>query len=420
MAAPTRILSLDPPLSDEPLLKGHKATLEAFGKKVEDKQKSMRSVEVLLAARQATWNGLSELTEEVAANNKAVVVLTEGLAESTVRAALGIFEGASLARPRLPIRVISSSLGTEALGRLCEELVSEPVTLCVMFHENPSPRLLWCYRLLYSYLAQDRQPEELRRRVILAAGEATSTWGDWARRSGFRTLAFPDRCAGRYLFFSEPIAFILQLAGVPAWQCVEGGRSFVRGFDKAAGLADPILAYSALREVQLSECCRETLMVPDETFRDFARWWRLLGEDSRQEFAEDRGESGILLGAVMLERAPEKGRQWVTEVRVEGDRELQVEALHESALDPWPEASKRHWAPLEPHYEDALDHQRADEAHAKPSVRLRVRRCDAMSVGALFAFFEAAISASHRLADLDDGWDLLQARPLRDVVESAV
>ena len=420
MATPPRILSLDPQLSDEPLLKGHKAALEAFGKKVDEKQKNLRSVEVLFSARKTSWESIAELTEEIMANNKGLVVLTEGLAENVLRAPLSLFDGGVLGRPSFSIRVASSSLGTEALGRLCEELVTQPVTLCVVFYDDPSPRLLWCYRLLYSCLAQRRQPEELRRRVILAAGESSTNWGDWARKSGFRTLAFPERCAGRYLFFSEPVGFILQLAGVPAWQCVEGGRSFLRSFDKVGGLADPILAYSALREVQLSERCRETLMVPDETFRDFARWWRLLGEDSRQEFAEDQGESQILLGAVMLERAPEKGRQWVTEVRVEGDRQLQVEALDESTLDPWPEASKRHWAPLEPHYDLALDHQRSDKAHAQPCVRLRVRRCDALSVGALFAFFEGVVSVSHKLADLDDSWELLRARGLQNFVETPV
>jgi hypothetical protein len=413
LAATPRILHLDPNLTSEPLLQGHKAALEPFGKKLEEKQRQLRALEVLSAARQPTWETISELTEEIKANNTAVVVLTEGLAENVVRAALSLFKGASLERPRLALRVVSSSLGTEALGRLCEELVSQPVTLCVMFHADPSPRLLWCYRLLYSCLARGRQPEELRRRVILAAGESTSNWGGWARTSGFRTLCFPERCAGRYLFFSEPVAFVLMLAGVAAWQCVEGGRSFVRIYDKQAGLNDQVLAYAALREVQLSERSRETLLVPDETFRDFARWWRLLGEDSRQEFAEDQGENQVLLGAVMLERAPEKGRQWVTEVRVEGDRELQVEALDANTLDPWPGASKRFWAPLEPHYEAALDYQRSDDAHAHPCVRLRLRRCDALSVGALFAFFESAVSASHRLADLDDEWDLLRARELK-------
>lgn len=420
MTAPPRILHLDPPLADEPLLKGHASALEPFGKKLEDKQKSLRAIETLFAAKPSLWESVKELTEEIAANNKAVIVLTEGLPESVLRAAMSLFEGATLERPSLSLRVVSSSLGTEALGRLSEELVSQPVTLCVMFHDEPSPRLLWCYRLLYSCLARGRSSEELQRRVVLAAGEANSNWGDWARRSGFRTLTFPDRCSGRYLFFSEPIAFVLELLGVPAWQCVEGGRSLIRSFDKTGGLSDPILAYSALREVQLTERCRETLMVPDETFRDFARWWRLLSEDSRQEFAEGHGENQLLLGAVMLERAPEKGRQWVTEVKVEGDRQLQVEALEESTLDPWPEASKRHWAPLEPHYEIALDRQRCDDSHLKPSVRLRLRRCDALSVGALFAFFETTVSACHRLADLDDSWDLLQARALQSFAETSV
>lgn len=393
--------------------------MDPFGKKLEDKQRQLRSLEVLFAARVSGWDAVGELTGEILANNQAVVVLTEGLAESTLRAALSLFEGASLDRSELSLRIVSSSLGTEALARLSQQLVSSPVALCVVFHDKPSPRLLWCYRLLYSCLARGRSAEELQRRVIIAAGESSSEWGAWARKSGFRTLFFPERCAGRYLFFSEPIALILSLAGVAAWQCVEGGRSFLRSFDKQGGLADAVLAYAALREVQLSEPCREAMMVPDETFRDFARWWRLLSEDSRQEFSEGRGENSILLGAALLERAPEQGHQWVTEVKVEGDRQLQVEALDDSTLLPWPDASRRPWSPLEPHYEAALDQQRAGDGHASPSVRLRLRRCDALSVGALFAFFETAVSASHRLADLDESWDLLQARGLQDFAETS-
>jgi hypothetical protein len=43
-----------------------------------------------------------------------------------------------------------------------------------------------------------------------------------------------------------------------------------------------------------------------------------------------------------------------------------------------------------------------------------------MSLGALFAFFEGTVSACHRLADLDDNFDLLQARRLEDLVETPV
>lgn len=416
----TPLLQLHPALTEEPSLSGHRGVLESLGRKLEEKQRSLASLDVLWSARAAQWEALAELKEEIWANNRSVVVLTEGLTESVLRAALALFEGARLEPPEITVRVISSSLGTEALGRLADEMVGRSMSLYVMFFEQPSPRLLWTYRLLYSRLAQGRPTEELKRRVVLAAGTESSDWGEWARRSGFRALHFPARCAGRFLFFSEPIALALGLCGVPAWQCVEGGRSLVRAFDKQAGLSDPLMAYAALREVQLGERCREALMVPDETFAEFARWWRLMGEESRWEFSEGLGESLIHFGAVLQQRTPSQRRQWVTEVRVEGDRALQVEALPEMALDPWEGASKRHWAPLEPHYDRAIDFERTQESYASPSVRLRLRRCDALSVGALFAFFEGAMCVSHRLADLDDVWRLLQPRTLREDPEISV
>lgn len=398
------------------MLKTHKATLESFGKKLEDKQKAWPSLDVLMAAKPPTWDTLRELSEELVANNQLVIVLSEGLLEVTLRAAHSILEPLAPHHPGFSLCFVSSSLSADILTTLCRKIRGKRVSLLLAFHGEPSSRLLWCFEQLYSQLALGRRMEEVQRRVVVAARKG---WLEWAKNNKFRCLSLPERSSGRYLFFSEPVALTLMLAGVPAWQCVEGGRSLVRTFDKKAGLADSLLAYSALREVQLGESARESLLLPDETFLDFARWWRLLSEDSRQEFTEEQGESRLEVGAVLQERFPEKGRQWATEIIIDGERELEREKVSKETALSWPDAT-RSWGEGEPRYLTTLESQRADETHAQPCVRLTLRRLDPMSIGALFAFFEGVVSASHKLADLDDDWDLLQARAATTPIESQV
>ena len=413
MSAPTGILQIVPELAGQTLLKGHKSALEAFGKKLEDKQKAWRALDVLMAPKPPRWDALRELAEEIVANNRQVIFLSEGLLDATARAAHSLLGSNSGSRTQPKLHLVSSNLSADKLASLGRELSGRRASLILAFEGEPSARLLWCFERLYAQLSEGRQIAEVQRRVIISAG---GSWPEWAKKNRFRCLGLNERSVGRYLFFSEPIALLLLLSGVPAWQCVEGGRSLVRGFDKKAGLSDSLLAYSALREIQLGEKARESLHLPDESFLDFARWWRLLTEDSRQEFSEDQGESRFEVGSVMSERFPEKGRQWVTEIRVEGERSA---ALTKGASLGWPK-ELRSWGAAEPEYQNALESQRADDSHAQPHIRLSLRRLDPMSVGALFAFFEGVVSASHKLADLDDDWDLLQPRSVSTPIESQV
>ncbi len=402
------ILHLSPDLSGLDLIKGHKVALEGFGKKLEEKAKNWRSIEVLMGAKLPAWNALDELADEMKANNDVIIVLTEGLVESVLRATLTLFSPSKT--ETLNLRVVSSSISNENLWSLLSKLQKQRVSILLAFHGDPSDRILWCFEQLFHKLSQGRRKEELQRRVVVAGGKR---WLDWAKKLGLRYLNFPERSAGRYLFFSEPVALTLLLAGVPAWQCVEGGRSFVRSFDKKIGSADLILAYSALREVQLTERCRESLLVPDDSFIDFASWWRLISEDSRQEITEDQGESRIQVGAVLRERSPEKGRRWLTEIVLDVYQE--APSVEDSPSLTWPKAV-RSWGSPEPCYESFLN--QGDAGLALPGTRISLRRLDPMSIGALFAFFEGVISASHKLADLDDAWDLLESRTTTSLTES--
>ena len=416
MSTATGILAISPELSGLALLKGHKSTLEGFGKKLEEKLKSWRSLEVLMSAKQPVWDELRELSEEIRANSSQVIILSEGLLDATMRAANSLFVPLDPRSDHLKLQFVSSNLSSASLTHLAQRLQGRRACVILAFQGAPSPRLLWCFEKLYASLSLNRTAEEVRRRIIVAAD---LSWQDWAKSNSFRLLALPPRSSGRYLFFSEPLALVLWLADVPAWQCVEGARSMVRAFDKKAGLSDQLLAYSALREIALGEQARECLLLPDETFLNFARWWRLLSEDSRQEFAEELGESRFELGAVLRERFPEKGRQWVTEIAFEKDRKVSSGKLAKNHALKWP-LSCRKWGSPEPDYEAALRLQREEEAYQQPSVTITLRRADPMSVGALFAFFEGTVSACHRLADLHDEWSLLQPREAIIPTESPV
>ena len=405
------ILHLDPSLDGLSLLKGHKVALEGFGKKLDEKVKSWRSLEVLMSLKLPSWEALSELSDEIRANNDMVIVLSEGLIEAVFRAAVSLFPASRSESTSLS--VIGSSVSNDTLNSLLSKVENQRVSLFLAFHGEPSERILWCFERLYEQLARGRQKEEVQRRVFVAGD---NTWLDWAKKQGFRGLTFPDRCAGRYLFFSEPVGLALMLSGVPAWRCVEGARSLVRGFDKKAGTADQILAYSALREIQLADRCRESLLIPDESFLNFSRWWRLLSEDSRQEFAEDQGESRVQVGSVLRERDPEKGRQWLTEIVLESSQTPPAPSTpSKQASLSWPK-SVRAWGGAEPLLGPFV--KPTDPGYNQPHVRLLLRRLDPMTIGALFAFFEGVISASHKLADLDDAWDLLQARTSTSLIES--
>jgi len=72
------MLSFSPTLSELESLNSHRSTLESFGKKLDEKSKNLRSVELLFAAKKADWDGVIELAEEFEANSERVIVLTEG------------------------------------------------------------------------------------------------------------------------------------------------------------------------------------------------------------------------------------------------------------------------------------------------------------------------------------------------------
>lgn len=412
MVTGAEILTLEPELAQTPSLKSYQAALEEFGKTISEKQKCLPALSVLFAAKPALWSTLSELALEIVSNNKSCIILSEGLIEELIRASLSMLKPFGPACASCDLKLVGSNLGNEFLKQLCLEITDQPVSLYVLFYDRPSPRLLWCYRLLYSALAVNRSQAELKRRVILAAGETASQWASWAKASGFRTLAFPLGCDGRYLFFSQPIALILELAGFTAWQCVEGGRSFMRGHDKKGGFSDPVLAYSALREMQLTDGLKESLDIPDQSFQGFARWWKAIGEDSRQAFSEAHSIASITSEAVVMKAIAPGERQWVTRIRSEAEKDLHALALAADAMPPWPKASKRSWGPLEEHYEKLLEAQYTGPNYGHPCPLLKLRRQDPSSIGALFAFFEASVSTCHRLADIGAEFRFVQTREL--------
>ena len=401
------MLTFTPSLAGLESLDSHRSTLESFGKKVDEKTKALRSAEMLFGVKKAEWDETEELAAELLANSQRIVVLSEGLCETLFRAIVSSCQGLAQTETGAPVTILSSSVQGEALKSLASALIGKRFSLIVGFEGQPSDRLVLCFRVLLDALSQGRHPEEVARRVIVSTGQAASPWERWAQGSSYRNVSFPHRCAGRYLFFSQPTALLLHLLGFTAWRFVEGGRSFFRQYDKAAETEDPILAYSALREVQLAEHNRETLVLPDNTFQDFGRWWRVLTEDSRKLFCEESSDALVWTGSVMRDCVATDRLHWVTEIAVESTPEMALEHLP-AAKDAPPFHSDEigDWQSMEDLYRGIIREHRAGSEYSQSGIRIGLRRRDPYCLGTLFAFFESVVCASHKLAETSDSFGL--------------
>jgi len=405
------MLRFSPDLRGLELLHSHRSTLESFGKKVDDKVKSLRAAELLFALKKADFDEAEEVAQEFRANSDRVILLSEGLTHTLLSATHSICmpmseeEGPAL-------ELYSSAIQSDRLRNLAQSIKGRRVSLVLAFHGPPSDRLVWAFRYLLAAIKEKRHPEEANRRVVVTTGQAASKWEMWAQSSPFRTLSFPPRCAGRYLFFSEPLAFFLSLMGQRAWSFVEGGRSFFRQYDKVSETEDPIFAYSALREVQLAEHYRETLVLPDESFRGFGTWWRCLTEDSRRLFAEESNDGIVWTGIVNRELASSNRLHWVTELAVDHQCGEEGELKLDDQNPPPFQREFSDLVALDKVYRDTLDRHRSDGSYAQPCVRLTLRRLDPFCVGALFAFYESVVSTCHRLAETSDQFTLLAPREM--------
>lgn len=407
------MLAFSPELSGLESLHSHRSTLESFGKKVDEKMKNLRAAELLFAAKKADWDATGELASELRANSDRVLILTEGLCERLFRAVQACCSPPVL-NSDFELQMISSSLQSDTLKSVAESLEGQKVSLVLLFQNLPSERMVWAFRILLASLSKGRHPDEVKRRVVVSTGQPASAWERWSQGSSYRTLSFPNRCAGRYLFFSEPTAFLLNLLGHNAWSYVEGGRSFFRQYDKLMELEDPILAYAALREVQLAEHCRETLVLPDETYAELGFWWRAITEDSRKLFSEESNDGLIWLGGVMKETASTNRFHWVTEIAIDSNPELKTdgEPTEEGDAPPLACPELENWNILESLYRRKTDEEREGPGYAQPSVRIGLRRRDPLCIGGLFCFLECMVAASHRLAETSDEFSLMTPRAI--------
>lgn len=413
MSDSTEILEFSPDFAGLEQLQSHCSTLEAFGKKVEQKSKSLRSVELLFSIRKADWEPVTELAGEILANSKGLVVLSEGLAETLFRATVSALAPSPTKGNSFPTEIVSSSLKQDSVGRLAQKFRDEPWTLMVAVHDKPSVRLIAIFKILREAMAENRHPDEASRRILIATCEASSDWELWGRNLGHRNLAFLPRSAGRYLFFTEPNALLIALLGLAPWACIEGGRSLFRRYEKIGELADPVLGYGALREVQLTEHYKETLVIPDETFKPFGEWWSQLTEDSRRIFSEENNDGLVWSGRVMQEHASPGRRHWITEIHLESIAELSLptRTAHEAMPGDSSLGNIESLKSLDRAYAASLKKHRTLPTYAPPSVDIFVRRGDPHCLGGLFAFFEGVVSVSNRLAEASEHYRLATPLP---------
>ncbi len=360
---------------------------------------------MLFSAKKQTFETARDLALEIAANSQRLLILTEGTLDLILRAVSDLYQWERRDSDRCRVLLLSSSTSSDSLGRIAESLRGQKVSLLVAFDGEPSSRLLWILQILYGELSKGRSSEEVARRVIFCMNSREIAWERWIRSRNHRLLELSPKCQSRYLFFSEPVALLLELLGEPAWQFVEGARSFFRGSEKIGELEDPVFALAALREVQLAEHFRETLVVPDETFLGFGRWWKDLTEDTRRAFSEEGGDGLVRIGRAWVEPVSCPRPSWNFELAIDGASDYLVEALpgggpHPTSAEMFPAS----WSRLEALSLEAGQARVSGKNGDSPTlaVKLALRRKEPFCIGALFGLMETLVCVSHRLAEVDD------------------
>mgnify|MGYP001949611154 CR=1 FL=1 len=150
------MLSFSPALSGLEILHSHRSTLESFGKKVDEKTKTLRSAEILFAAKKADWDAIGELSQELKANSEMVIVLTEGLCETVFKAVRAFCSPLHPEQSGSKIKILSSSMHAESLEAVAKWIVGRKVSLVLAFHNTPSERLFWTFRVLLKALSEGR------------------------------------------------------------------------------------------------------------------------------------------------------------------------------------------------------------------------------------------------------------------------
>ena len=375
--------------------------LQGLGHKLDERRKSLPSLDAPFVIREMDLKELVLVAEELAANSDTVVILASGLASAISPAALGALQRPA-ANPSTRIIFAGDHLSADFYRDLGADLESKKFSVIAMCSDEPSYELRMAVRYLYKKMREKFCVEECQRRLVFSTPATEQVFGSIISEQKFRNIPVSSRFKAPFLAFSPVGLLPLACAGHDVEAFLEGGRSLARSMDKQDFDDNECYQYAAIREVLTSDGQLECLTIPDPRLRSMSRWWRHLMNitHSLMHPSQQFPVSFSVLENRYLQQShwDEGGITWETHLWVAEPASpvpLECAEMKEDGLEEWSELGFADFA--EAMLEELERHHGSLEI---PQLRLTIPKLGIYELGALFCFVETAANLNQKLGDI--------------------
>lgn len=253
------------------------------------------------------------------------------------------------------------------------------------------------FRLLRKQLEAEKGKAEANRRIVAITDANKGALRTLAGEEGWTRFVIPDDVGGRFSVLTPVGLLPMALAGIDIRQVLRGAADMRAALFADQSAANPALRYAAARQMlyRNGKKC-ELLASFTPRLRYFAEWWKQL-------FAESEGKQhrSLLPASVIFTTDLHSLGQWIQDgERIVFETFLSVKQPEEPLEIPSDDADSdglNYLAGRSVHGVNLKAEEATINAHRSggvPCLELAVERLDAYHLGALFFFFETAVSVS--------------------------
>jgi len=317
----------------------------------------------------------------------------------------GSYLGAKAAIEALPIEVrfpvvfVGTNLSPEYHERVLSSLEGKRFALCVISKSGATLEPAIAFRIFREKLFSRFDRQNVRKRIVAITDPESGVLRKIAEREGYRSFPIPRDVGGRFSVLSAVGLFPCAAAGIPVREMIEGARAAMGAFTRNDA-GNEAVRYAVTRHLLHRRATRiEVLSTFHPELAFFCEWWKQLAGES-----EGKEGTGLFPASTVmttdlhsLGQYLQEGQRSILEtflVASEPRRDLAIPGETDD-LDGLNYLAGRK---LSAANRSAFEGTR--EAHAAggiPVLAIEVPSITADSLGALFVFFEIAISISGRL-----------------------
>ena len=253
------------------------------------------------------------------------------------------------------------------------------------------------FRLLRKQLEAEKGKAEANRRIVAITDANKGALRTLAGEEEWTRFVIPDDVGGRFSVLTPVGLLPMALAGIDIRQVLRGAADMRAALFADQSAANPALRYAAARQMlyRNGKKC-ELLASFTPRLRYFAEWWKQL-------FAESEGKQhrSLLPASVIFTTDLHSLGQWIQDgERIVFETFLSVKQPEEPLEIPSDDTDSdglNYLAGRSVHGVNLKAEEATINAHRSggvPCLELAVERLDAYHFGALFFFFETAVSVS--------------------------